>query len=337
MTSKNKQSTEQGFSLIEVLIAAAILGGLAVAFTQYLTGAMKGQQFVQNAVDFDIIKTSINMVLNTKACDGAFRDTSGAPVTLNFSAGATTGTNLISSGTPVLIQKILQGTSTIAERDAPVGGGMKLTTLQFSDAIFDGLETRAVGGVSKDYMAVVATLFVGVTKGAGAYGSPGYTKTFSVRLLLDPSGTPATATSATVEKCSNPSSSDERSDCSTNNGGNTGNGGSTLIKNGAVPAFCIENTARAPATHTTAHATCAALGGSWGLCREEEINGACTSRSRISTSDPLLFNMLSGNLWADDGYPGGTNRMLWAGPNAGCYSFQFVLAGNYFPYRCCLR
>jgi len=179
-----------------VLVGFALLGALALGFSQVIGDALKGQKNVQNAVDFDILKTSINMVLNTKACDGAFKDASGNSVQLVFPASMPVGTNIIAAASPFPIAKILQGNSLIAEKDANLGGGMKISKLEFTDAIYDG--DQALGTPAVTYKAFVATLNVEATKAAGFYGDQAPKKTFSVRLLVLPN---ASNTSGTVERC----------------------------------------------------------------------------------------------------------------------------------------
>jgi len=189
-----------GFSIVMVLVAVALLGLLALGFSEMIGGALKGQKNVQNAVDFDVLKTSINMVLSTKACDGAFKDAAGHNVQLNFPASLSLtppNNNIIAPGTGVAIQKINQGNTVIAENDASMGGGMKISKLEFVDAIYDGDQTLGIPAVS--YKAFVATLNVETQKAAGAYGKQNLSQKFSVRLLLKPD---AANTSGTVEKCS---------------------------------------------------------------------------------------------------------------------------------------
>ena len=182
-----------------VLVAAALLGLLALGFSEMIGGAMKGQKNVQNAVDFDILKTSINMVLNTKACDGAFKDSAGNNVTMNFGTTPLTlspPTNLIAPGTSVGINEIYQGNSLIAKNGANLGGRMKISKLEFTDAIYDG--DQILGTPAVTYKAFVATLNVEATKASGSYGNQSPKKTFSVRLLLRPD---ASNTAGAVEKC----------------------------------------------------------------------------------------------------------------------------------------
>jgi len=183
--------TSKGFSIVQVLVAGAIASVLMVAFGQYLNSAMKGQKSVQNAVDFDILKTSINMVLNTKACDGAFKsNASGDNVQLSFPATLPLGTNIIAATSPIAIDNIRQGNTVLATLGLNLGAGMTISSLAFTDAIFDG--DQVIG--ANTYKAFVATLNIGAQKAAHSYGAPGYSANFSVRLLVNPS-------TSLVERC----------------------------------------------------------------------------------------------------------------------------------------
>jgi len=216
----NRQRSSQGFSIVIVLVAAALLGILALAFSEMIGGAMKGQKSVQNAVDFDVLKTSLNMVLSTRACDGAFKNSGGSNVSLSFAASVAPGTNVIT--TPLSVTKVLQGSTPIADLSSPnLGGGMKLTKLEFVDAIYDG--DQSVSGTL--YKAFVATLRVVATKQSGSYGAPGYSKDFSVRIL-------ANAASGLVEKCGSPQGTSLKS-CgpnATNTAGIAGEGLGALMQ-----------------------------------------------------------------------------------------------------------
>lgn len=183
---------KNGFSIVAVLVAATLLSFLAIAFSKYLDNAIKGQKFVQNAVDFDILKTSINMVLNTRACESAFQDSAGNSLAVNFDPTVSPGTNVIS--TPVPIGKLVLGSSPVVSLDSPnLGGGLTLTNLELTDAIYDGDHHQ--GGIS--YKAFVATLKVTVKKSAKSLGArPEMSQSFSARLLLAP-----TATGGSIEKC----------------------------------------------------------------------------------------------------------------------------------------
>ncbi len=203
-----KSQKKSGFSIIEILVASMFLVAITYGFFQFLSGAMKGQKNVQNAVDFDILKTSLNLVLNTKACDGAFRSGGQAvqitlPVGQNWST-LVTGTNVISAGAPLPIESIHQGSSVIISNpstDANLGGGLSVSKLEFTNAIYDGdqtVETDPVTHTTANFKAFAATLLLEVTKQSGSIGVQKFSKTFGVRILSNPLSTPA----GKVERCS---------------------------------------------------------------------------------------------------------------------------------------
>lgn len=179
-----------------------MLGFLVLAFSQFIGNAQKGQKNVQNAVDFDILKTNLNLVLNTSACNGAFSGSaSGSDVVFTFPATIAPGTNILSGSSPVPIFEIKQGSTVVARINENMGGGMKITKLQFIDAIYDG--DQNVGTPSVTYKAFVATLNVEAEKALNSMGTPGYSTNLGIRLLVLPTG----ATTGTIKKCAVSSSS----------------------------------------------------------------------------------------------------------------------------------
>ncbi len=203
-------SLKNGFSIIELMIGTAILTMLIYAFTQFLSGAMKGQRHVQNAVDFDILKTNLNLILNTKACDGAFQSASGTPIQLTLPAGlswatltTTPPTHVISVGSPLAIAKIKQNNTEIAAINQNLGGGMKLTKLEFVEATFDGDQSVITDATTTPpttvlYKAFLAQLHIEVTKQSGSSGLPSFDTNLGVRILVNPLGAP---TQGAVERC----------------------------------------------------------------------------------------------------------------------------------------
>ena len=188
-----------------VMVGAALLGLLAVLFSEMIGNAFKGQKSVQNAVDFDILKTSINMVLNTKACDGAFKDAAGNNV--QFSFGSTPLSlnpvvNVIAAGTSVPVKKIMLGNSVVAETGAQLSGGLKVSKIEFVEAIYDG--EHSVGTPAVLYKAFVVMLNVEAETAKNTFGNRNPKKSFSARVLLRPN---AANSAGIVEKCSTSSAS----------------------------------------------------------------------------------------------------------------------------------
>lgn len=182
---------KDGFSLVEMMVVVAIGGLIVLAFSQFINNALKGQKNVQNAVDWDILKTSVNLVLNTKACDGAFLDGGNQLVQFTFKSPLPTTGNVLN--VPVAVTKLSQGGTPVLDMGKPqLGGGLTLTKVEISNAVADGSEV--VGGVT--YNRYASILSVSAKKADASFGAPGYDKTFGVRLLVNP------LNANRVEKCS---------------------------------------------------------------------------------------------------------------------------------------
>jgi len=180
---------------VQVLISAALVGLVTMALSQVLNNANKGQKNVQNAVDFDLLRSSLNLVFSTKACDGALL-VSGAPVTFSFPGSMPSGTNIVPAGSSINIDEIHHGNSTVAKRNSSMSGGMTLSTLAITEAVYDG--DQVIGGIA--YKAFAALIKVEATKAVGSYGAPKLSTQIGVRLL-------AVATNGRVEKCAASSAS----------------------------------------------------------------------------------------------------------------------------------
>ncbi len=190
LTDERKRS--KGFSLLEILVAMALLSVLAVAFITFLNNASKGQKNVQNAVDFDIIKSGLTLVTSTKACDNAFRNADNTKIKFTFTGTPTLGSDILTG--PLSVAKIFHGNTTIAELGASVGGGMNLEKMAFTSAVYNGIQREG----SVDYKVFTTTLALEAKKQDGSLGAivlkaPLYT--FRV-LVADAAG------GGTLEKCS---------------------------------------------------------------------------------------------------------------------------------------
>ena len=63
LTKKICRKSSAGFSLIEVLVAAAVMGMLGLVFSQMLVTNLKGQRGVQDSSDINTFGTSLQMIL----------------------------------------------------------------------------------------------------------------------------------------------------------------------------------------------------------------------------------------------------------------------------------
>ncbi len=332
----SKMSKSRGFSIIEVLVAAAILGVLSFAFIQFLGGAMKGQKNVQNAVDFDILKTSLNLVMNTKACDGAFRRAGSLPqITLPSGQSWSTlalGTNVIGPTAPLSIDQVVQGSSVVAEINKELGGGLKITKMDFTVATYDGTQTVVdpVTSASTIYRAFASRFRLEVTKqGPNSLGAPGYSTELGVRILVRPD---ATAANGIVEKCSTSS-----------------NAGSEVPPGmvGIGGKFAIHTNPQTPLrTLMAATQDCASRG--FSLCSSEQWYQACVA----APAELIGTRVRSGTNWGP-GDAGSFTSGEWVSsvthvygiimncPMNSSYGQDICSSGNYEfatqprSYRCC--
>lgn len=111
-----------GFSIAQALVAAAIIGILAVAGGDLISNLQKGQKAVEISVEFDTLKLSIQHVLNKKAlCDIAFYNTDDTAVA-SFNPNAAVPANS-AFGT------LRMGTSKVAQTGASLGSGLRVESL----------------------------------------------------------------------------------------------------------------------------------------------------------------------------------------------------------------
>lgn len=125
-----KIQNDSGFSLVEVIIAAGILGGLAVVFMQMTGNQNKSAQELQLTIArLDLEKAVLNTLSNGEICTFLLSDTSQAAPT-NRSVN-TFDSGSVSSTSPLVIEikKLLAGASASSPSIAEVGGlGSALTS-----------------------------------------------------------------------------------------------------------------------------------------------------------------------------------------------------------------
>jgi len=170
---------------MQAMIGMAIMGIAAAGFMTFLNTAQKGQKNVQNAVDFDMFKTSLNLVFNTKACDNSLIGAGGTPLTIAWSSPPVLGANLIVAGSPLPIFKIKYGSSILAEisKSIPYNstGGMTLSKFEVVEAIYDG--EQSIG--SDTYKAFSSLIEIEATKAVGSFGAQKFTTKIGIRLLAN--------------------------------------------------------------------------------------------------------------------------------------------------------
>jgi len=190
--------------MIEVIVASLILAAISFAFIQFLNNAQKGQKNLQNSVDFDILKTSLNMVFNTKACDSSLYAGTGATaplVSFSIPSPLVIGQNLFPTGTTKLsISEIRHGSSTVVKLGETLQGGLKIEKLEITDAIFDGTQLMGPNPATDTYNAFSSMIVLEASRLNASASFKTLKTTLSVRLLAQASG----ANAGRIEKCSSP-------------------------------------------------------------------------------------------------------------------------------------
>ncbi len=325
----------RGVSIIQVLVAAAMLGALAVAFSQFLSGSMKAQKNVQNNIDFDILKNSINLVLNSQNCISPAQESSGKAVKLVLTAAADANGSFLAS--PVTVERIVHGGGTLVAMNQDLGGGLKITKLQVSSAVPDGpLESHLVDSLPVNYKPYLVRLTMEGTKAEGSLGKKVLTQEFVVRMLANQSGGASDNTNR-IEKCGG-------------GGEEVAPTGTVKIEGAGAPYF-IDIASRGPKKFTDAIRDCQTRGmrlcssGQWiSACIKnpgsvlQNLNTAITDEN-IGT-DQGASGTRKGE-WVEDLYVNGTYNVMNAGsaapwiPDSLCTQTMSSAASHHQRYRCC--
>jgi hypothetical protein len=156
MNSKLKDSTnrvirnKRGFSIVGVLVAATLMGLIAIGFSTMMTNSKKAQTGVQNSIDFDIMRASVMQVLaNSDLCKDAF-----------FARNGTSRAKLNPASPPPVNQQlhsIKVGPSTVVAKNQKLGGGLEITKLEF----------QQVTGTAPNYQAF---LYIEGSRSTGGFG-----------------------------------------------------------------------------------------------------------------------------------------------------------------------
>lgn len=119
------RNNQNGFSLLEIMIAIGLLGGLSYMLMNIMDQANKGQQGVQIRTDFDNMRNSISIILkNSELCGAGLQNsTNGRP---RFNP-----TSALSAAT--VLSQIKLGGSEIAKIGANFTGGYKISKLELKD------------------------------------------------------------------------------------------------------------------------------------------------------------------------------------------------------------
>ncbi len=162
--SRRPYTAQSGFSLAQILVAAGFLGFLSLVFSQMINNAQKAQKGVQNSVDFDILKGSIQNILNNKSlCDVAFRSADNLQAA-SFSNSAGPYPASDASLQPVGLLRL--GNSSppvvVAQTGLELGGGLRVASVSLRQ-----LGAQQASGTGFSYPV---TLEVVAEKKTGGFG-----------------------------------------------------------------------------------------------------------------------------------------------------------------------
>lgn len=128
---RRRAGSALGFSLVEVLIAFALLGSLSLLLSQIMNGAFRSQNRMTSALEFSTLAQSIMMGLRSKdACTNAFRLADDATA-ITFSPAA------LPVAIPVLrfnSSAVGGGILVVNMAQPALGNGVTLTKMEFSTA-----------------------------------------------------------------------------------------------------------------------------------------------------------------------------------------------------------
>lgn len=123
MRLKKIQATA-GFTLIEIMVGLGMMGILSIAFMSLMQSAKKGQVGVGNAVDFDTLKSTLQLVVNnTGTCNSSFWNPAGTAVAKFNPASPPSGANALGT--------IKIGNTVVAQVGQDLGSGLQISKLAF--------------------------------------------------------------------------------------------------------------------------------------------------------------------------------------------------------------
>lgn len=286
---------------------------LIFAFTAFLNGAQKGQKNVQNAVDFDILKSSINLVLRSQSCGSALKDSSGNPITFQFASNILSNTP--ASNLPLDISKINLGGTVLAEKGASLGGGMSIGQIQVVEALYNG--DRQVENTPSTtpptyttYKSFASIIKVTANKAAGSFGGQTLSAQFGVELWANATG----AMIGQVQKCATNEPLSTTPPANFTWVGDPSN----------IYSYLISTAVRPPQLTKDATADCLSYGPGYQICSLDQWVRACKEVPSIF-SDSVSERNIQPALCLSKGTDGSCTN--WT---SNCNS-----ATEPMPYRCC--
>lgn len=190
---KSSRKFSQGFGLIEVIIAAALLTVLLLGVNSFIVQSMKAKKSIEKDIDFAVTSSTVKMLTDRgELCKEAFVDASGAVVKI------VAGTNLYP------LKEIKLGSSALLTRDGRIGSGLLMTKLDLvrgpapvpPTVNIDILDPLTGVSTSTDLDRSYFTLHIEGLKEDPTLGKKVLSQDYSLEVLSDP------ATGGSIFKCS---------------------------------------------------------------------------------------------------------------------------------------
>ena len=114
------KNNHAGFTLVEIMIAAGLLGGLSLFFIQMLQNADKSKSYVESSITFQqTLATTMNILNRPELCKVAFKNSAGTNA--KFSVPPNTPPTAAEK-----FSKLYLSTSPFLEIDKNLEGGIKI-------------------------------------------------------------------------------------------------------------------------------------------------------------------------------------------------------------------
>jgi hypothetical protein len=174
---------KQGFSLVQVLVAAVLVGLIAITLSQVLNLSFKGQKSVVQSSEFQNTVTLIKLALSDPSrCPLALQNASGVkvvppnPNSTTFDVG------------DIPIEKIAVGASVIADL-AAVNPPVKITDMRLK---------QVINGNPNTGLPYTMMLRIEGSKGAGALGGSGMQTEIPISVTIQPLVSPQITLCSTI-------------------------------------------------------------------------------------------------------------------------------------------
>ena len=180
----------KGFSLIEVIVAMALLGVASVAFMSNVNNSQKGQRTIQDNAQFLRKVSSISIALSTSECGSAVKGLGNSALTLTVPNALTLGQNILAGNANLEIEKVSLGDQIIFDKNNAITNPGNMSIL-IEDAVYTGdqaIDNNASPPVAVVYKKFNSTINITTAKNSHSYGAKTMTESINAELLVDSTG-----------------------------------------------------------------------------------------------------------------------------------------------------